>query len=493
MIGLIREKLHSGRDQSLLLALVVINALVYWLVMVVPAKLVDYYDRPGADGYYLAEAGPQSNSRLILAFLILSLLYGMGWLVAQQAKGRAAWAVVLGGSVVFGGILLFMQPIDAADVYDYIIQGRILGVYGLNPYTTSPSQFPTDPFHNYAAWRNEPATYGPVWTSLSGLAAALAGDGIIANVLLFKLLAGSFLMAGLLVVAAILRRAAPDTALPRTLLLAWNPVVLYSIWGNSHNDSVMVFFILAAAWAICERRYTLAILALVAGALVKFIPILLLPAAGLIALRELPDWRARLRFVAITGLLAALLFVLFYAPFWGGTESFTLTRRARLFTSSIPAVIYYSFRPELGEKMVANIVNYSALFLTASFAIWQGVRALRNRNWDSFHQASFNILAFYLLATNPWFQQWYTVWLISLAPLLLSGRSVVLALIFGFTALSKQLVAGPLLFWPRPKLPQPALEIQLTLIVLGLTWLYALSLLVHNARAAVRSVLRRET
>ena len=76
----------------------------------------------------------------------------------------------------------------------------------------------------------------------------------------------------------------PPRALAGTLLLAWNPLILYETLGQGHNDVAMLFWVLACAWCLARRRYTLAVLALVAGALFKFVPLLLLPAAGLIAL-----------------------------------------------------------------------------------------------------------------------------------------------------------------------------------------------------------------
>ena len=110
---------------------------------------------------------------------------------------------------------------------------------------------------------------------------------MVVNVLAFKLIGGVFLAASAGVVAAILRRQAPERALAGVVLLAWNPVVLVETLGQGHNDIAMVFWVLAAAWALIGGRYTLAILALVLGALVKFLPVLMLPAALAIAWREL--------------------------------------------------------------------------------------------------------------------------------------------------------------------------------------------------------------
>ena len=56
------------------------------------------------------------------------VLYWLGVRAAQRAQGRVAWLVVLGGALVSGGLLLWMYPIDAADIFDNIMHGRILGV-----------------------------------------------------------------------------------------------------------------------------------------------------------------------------------------------------------------------------------------------------------------------------------------------------------------------------------------------------------------------------
>jgi hypothetical protein len=382
--------------------------------------------------------------------------------------------VVFGGSLAFGAILLYLFPIDAADIFDYIIHGRIWTVYGGNPYTQPPKQFAIDPFYPYVAWKGEVSPYGPVWGLLAGLASRLAGDGIVANVIAYKLIPGAFLLGSQALVALILHQAAPKQALAGTLLLVWNPVVLYETWGNGHNDMVMVFWVLAAVWAIQNRRFTLAVLALAAGTLVKFIPALLIPAAVVIALRNLPGRRERLSYLARTGAAVVALAALLYAPFWAGPKVITVVTRTNLFTSSIPAAAYYLLRPELGTKDAAAVVSKAALALTGVYVLWQAWNAWREHTWQDFVQASFNILAFYLLVTCMWFQQWYTLWLLGLAPLVSFRPARWLAILFGVAALSKTLVVGPYLFWPRYRFHQPWLEIWFTLGVLGIPWLFAL-------------------
>ena len=417
---------------------------------------------------------------LASAFVIQCGLYWLGWRAAQRTGGRTAWLIVLGGALASGIALLFVYPFDAADIFDYIMHGRIVSVYGANPFREVAEQFSHDPFYPYAGWQRSPSFYGPAWEMVGAGVTWLVGDGIIANVLAFKLVGGVFLAASAGLVALILRHAAPERMLAGVTFLAWNPVVLYVTLGNGHNDIILVTCILAAVLALLHRRYTLTILALVLGTLFKFIPALLLPAAGLIALRNLSDMRARLRFLAVATFASLALIVLAYGPFWYGTEILDMSQRTRYFTASLPAFFYTWLHPMLGREQAASVISLTALSLTILFVLWQGWRSSRAASWLSFSYATLNILLFYLLLTCSWFQQWYAVWPLGVAALLPPGPTVYLAMILGgYTVLSKQLVFGPLIYRLHPP-PRETREIWFPPTVLGLPWLYAFFSLVDS-------------
>ena len=401
-----------------------------------------------------------------------------GWAGEPPGKraGVLAWLIVASGSVAYAFLLLGMYPFDAADIFDNIIHGRILGVYGGNPFVQAPAAFPQDPFTRYIAWNHSVSAYGPGWELLAGLTARLAGNGVLANVIMFKLLGGVFLAGSIVLVAVILRRKAPQRALAGVLLLAWNPVVLYETVGNGHNDIAMVFWVLLAVWALSQRRFTLAILALVTGALFKFIPLLMLPAAGLIALRDLPGWRARGRYLVVTGAAVLVLVWLVYWPFWQGSRILTIDRRMQLYTASVPAMVDELLRTVLPAQAVDYWVALVAAMVTAVYACWEGLHAWRNRSWLSFPTATYRIMMFYLLLTCLWFQQWYALWPLGIAALLPPGHAARLAALFGYTALSKQLVLEPLWLWIRPLPPKAWREVRLGPAVMTIPWLYVLLL-----------------
>jgi hypothetical protein len=462
----------SSDQPTVTLAVILLGCVVISsLTIVLPANLLALYNRTGLDQHVLVDAGVLAFVRVILAFITLGFLYIAAFRTARQAKGKLAWAIVIGGTLILGVIFLFMVPFDALDIYDNIFHGRILGIYEANPFQRVIADFPKDPFFKFTWWTTSPSAYGPGWEMLAGFTARLVGNGLFANILAFKLLPGLFHLVSLAMVLVFLHRAAPENALTGALLLGWNPVVLYETWGNGHNDMAMVFWILLVVVWLDRSRYTLAGLSLAAGTLFKFIPALLFPAVLLAGYRNLKSFGARLRFILWTTFASGVLIVAAYLPFWNGVATLSIDRRMEMFTTSIPAVMYRLLVPLLGTATSSRWISLGALAFLAGFVLFQTFRMERQDPARGFLQVAFNILAFYLMVTCLWFQQWYGLWLIGLAPLL-SERSQRIALVFGFWVISKQLIFGAIIVPQMVSNPQAMilLEPLLTVTVLGLPW-----------------------
>ncbi|MBI5563634.1 MAG: hypothetical protein HY870_01980, partial [Chloroflexi bacterium] len=253
-----------------LAAAAILSAALYAWALTQPINLIDYGDRPLFDLYRYAKIDPFILFKIVVALIVLGGLYWVAWRAALRVTDRRAWLIVIGGAGVFGTALLLMYPYDAADLFDNILHGRIISVYGANPFQKTASDFPGDPFYYYTAWRHTVAAYGPLWESLAGLITRLAGNDLLANVLAFKLMLGAFWAGSAALIGLIMRRLAPERALAAVVLFAWNPIGLYETIGQGHNDITLVFWMLVAAWLLIERRYTFAIVALIVGALFKY-------------------------------------------------------------------------------------------------------------------------------------------------------------------------------------------------------------------------------
>lgn len=469
----IRNPVAERHAVATLLIVTALSALIYGLLFTQPFNLIALQNRPLFDLRAAGKTDALIVWKQIAAFLALGGLYWLGWHAALRVRSRAAWSIVIGGVLIFSGLLLFVYPFDAADFFDNILHGRILSVHGANPFQDVAVQFKNDPFFYYTAWRNSVSAYGPLWEMLAGLITRVAGNGVIANVILFKLVLGGMLAACAALIALILRRIAPERMLAGVVLLVWNPVVLFETIGSGHNDIVMMVWVLLAAWCMLKRRYTLAVLALIGGALIKYIPVLLIPIVLALALRDLPDRRARLRFTIVTALSAIGLIVIAYAPFWHGLDTLSIERRAQLFTTSLPAAVYFQLHANVPPDEAAKWVSLTAAGLTALASLVLAARAWRDRSELSFARSAFYLLMFYLLITCLWFHQWYAVWPLAIAALLPPGHAPRLAALFSYTALIKPLIMGPLLFWQKPLPPQVLREMLLGPIVMSLAWLYA--------------------
>jgi hypothetical protein len=426
---------------------------------------------------------------LYATLLAEGALYWLAWQAAGMARGRAAWAVAIGGAIVLAVPLFFIYPVGSTDIFDYIMHGRMIALYHADPFKLVAAQFPGDIFSTYSGWATATSAYGPLWESLAGFVARFGGNSVASNVLVFKLLEGLFLAGSGALIALVLRRAAPERALAGFVLFTWNPIVLYETVGNGHNDMVMVFCMLAAAAALYFRRYTLAILLLVAGTLFKYIPVLMLPAAGLIALRDLPDWRGRVRFVVVAGLLAAALVVASYAPYWHGLQTLAINRREQLFTTSLTTMILWLIQPAMPLDKAMGLISRLAFVATMLFACWEGLRAWRDRSWLSFTRSAYHISVFYILAAVTWLWPWYSLWPLALAALLPAGWETALAEILAFDLSLRPFVYSWLIIHRPAGATAGWVELRLSPATLGAAWLTAAGLFI----AALVSRFRRAT
>jgi hypothetical protein len=462
------------------------SLLVYWVGLLSPYNLFALRFKPLLDIAKLTRDKPVAQAGFVLTFAALSGLYYLGWRTCRsvgQASGlsprppRAMWAALLASLLAINLSMLWLYPIDAADLFDNISRGRITAQHGGNPFYETPRDYAHDPFRGYVAWPGTPSAYGPLWELLAAGTSRLAGDGKLANVLGFKLLGLLFYGGCVALIAGMLNERAPERALQGVCLFAWNPLVIYETAGNGHNDIVMVFFILLGLWALLRGRSTWAALAMTAGALVKFIPILLLPVVVVAALRALPTRKRRSGYLLFAVLACAALTVAAFAPFWRGGDMLGLGRRATLFTTSLPAVVQVRLGASLGAHTSQQMVSTAAALLTGAVVLLQTWRVWSRTERDalppSAHRASAHILLFYLLFTCLWFQPWYAIWPLALAALLPEGTTARLAVLLSYAALWKTIIFDFFLYRGGPLPPRLWRESLLGPATLGIAWLYA--------------------
>ncbi|MCP4416403.1 MAG: hypothetical protein GY805_07265, partial [Chloroflexi bacterium] len=251
--------------------------------------------------------------------VLLLALFGLYWLsfrVVQNGYVAPSLLVLLATAVLLAIPLLNSYPINANDVYLYIINGRVGSIYNENPYTVAPNTFPDDPFLPMAGeWAGETSPYGPLWGLLATAVTQQTQNNLLAGLLAFKLVGLlAHLSCGWLI-WQLLARANPAKQRSFTLLWLWNPALLLMFVVDGHNDVLMMVWQLLGIWFWQRKQPSMTLLFLLLAALTKPIALLTLPFFGLAAWRTLPNNQVRLRFVGLTAVLLGTAVWLTFLPF----------------------------------------------------------------------------------------------------------------------------------------------------------------------------------
>lgn len=391
----------------------VLLEVVYVAGLVVPFPLLQGLATPAQDLASMTGATPIGAAKYLLT---VAALAGLSWLAYREARhltSTLAARLAFGFAALFASTLIWLYPIDALDVFDYAMQGRILGVLGGNPYVNLPAWYPDDPFLPSVGWKYYPSVYGPLWVLLGGAMGWLAGDDLLASLLLFKGLAALASLAcayGAYRLALLWR---PQQAVAAVVLVGWNPLVVVTT-GTGHNDVLMMALVLLGLWLLARGRAGAGLWVAGLSVLVKAAT---LPLAPILVAAHLGQRRGS-RVRRVVSLLAAavglaVVSVALYAPLWPGLESLGTFTRRELFTASPLNLARELWSAQLGAESAtrrAVALGDALLLAIVAIAAWRargGVQA----GARAAHDALFWIV---FLALG-WWQPWYVVWIVCLA------------------------------------------------------------------------------
>ncbi|HLB11734.1 MAG TPA: glycosyltransferase family 39 protein [Dehalococcoidia bacterium] len=374
-------------------------------------------------------------------FVALFAMYYLGYRALAAQPALPAWAVYL-PPLLFAAALLAVYPADGWDLWVYISQGRTLAVHHLNPFLVSPQEAPQDPFYAYSSWVSHASIYGPVWVVISSFSALAAGDSIWLNAVLFKLVSAVFLLASVVLVYLILGRVSPQRRHLGAFLLAWNPLVLFEVVGNGHNDMVMVFFALLSLYFLVEGRSLLALPSLGISILTKYSTGLLLPGVILHQLWQRPRPRRGLALLLGGLALLAAAFYLFGRPFQPAYSLSALLGQGESFRSSLATLLFLSLRGNFPPQDATTIAKVAPLSLFAvlycCLIAWY-TRQARVIGLDALLRFGYYSIFFFLVFV-PRFLPWYVVWLVGIAALIPGSSLAQRAILFSFSAFLSHIV-----------------------------------------------------
>lgn len=336
------------------------------------------------------------------------MAYVAGVVLARASAPRlaAVWAIACAIQLAPLAAPLLLST-DAWTYWDF---GRIATVHDANPYVVSPSTYPDDPAYPYVgtAWRHTTTVYGPAFTLASEPLARAAGTSAGAAAWIYKSIAAVAVLAA----AALASRLSTRRSLA-LLFVGWNPVLAVHFGGGGHNDAWVALLVLAALAAAASGRRQLAGAAWATAALVKWVPLVLLPLRALEA-------RATHRRVGHIGFAAAALVIgaaAFVSYGTGWIHAFgPLARNANHETRwSLPHRLQ-----QLGVPHGAAIALFALAFIVAY--AWLAREAWRGR-------ARLALATCALLLALPYLVVWYVVWAVPLAAAEDDERAALLSLV----------------------------------------------------------------
>lgn len=351
-------------------------------------------------------AGLVYASLLIILFtLFVAACRSAEW----RGLGRRPLVSILAGALALALPLLWTYPVNATDIFGYVIRGRIASAYGENPFSTPAAALVGDPFMPLVGeWAGETTPYGPLWEILAAGLTAICGDSLLVGVMLFKAL--GFIC--FLITGALIWNLLPSKGrILHTTLWAWNPGLLLTFVMNGHNDAVMLMWLVLGYWFGRRGRPVVGLLIMVLAILTKPIAVLVVPLFFLGFMRELPDGRERARVAALSAAGAVVLAWLVFLP-WAGEGgalrapidlTMRLVREATGGAGFSPAVwVYMALGRQVSIDTIGTVAQISFLLFCLGLA-WLGFRG------RSPLRGAADILYGYLVGALN-FRIWYAAW-----------------------------------------------------------------------------------
>lgn len=399
--------------------------LIYLLYFVRRFPLLTYY-QSDLDMGKISDYSTSGFVGFLVMFTVLFAVFAAAWWVAHEEQGPGTIWLVLGLGAVFGVTMTFAYPMTAIDIFAYVDQSLVMVWYHHNPIFTPPAAFPNDPLMLLAGdWRDTGAPYGPLALIIDAIPTLLAGRDLLANLILLKLMFSAMTVGAAYLAYLIVRRTHPPLAVPSALLIAWNPLLIFEVSANGHNDIAMMVLALLALFSLLAGDLTVGPLLLVASALVKYTTILLWPHFLIYGLQR--RRRRRAQYLAMTGVLCLALVVAVYLSFWQGLD----TLQGVVSQNQRDVV---SFGMVLSE-LVAGVIPLNlatalgrAIFLAVyAYTLW-----LVGHRPEELPRAAFLATFALVVFALSNFETWYAIWPVTLGAVSVRPADRVALILFSY-------------------------------------------------------------
>jgi len=384
----------------------------------------------------------------ILAFAAYAIA---AWRLARHQYGTRALGLwwILGPLLVFQVTLIFVPASMTTDIFNYALYGEMPVLYGANPFTHTPAEFPQNPLHYLIPlyWHDAPSVYGPLWVAISvGVATAFRSLSLADELLFYRLIANVAHVINAILIWRLARRLQTDAGPSAAIAYAWNPLLLVDFALNGHNDVLMLTLLLGAFLAATHRRVKTSAALLGLSIAAKYTTVLVAPlllVASAVERRQGGPWAgwkealsaAAVRRLALGSAMIVAIPLALYAPWFDGIGTFGPVLRW------MSGPVTNNYWPEPGLMSLAHTIAEMigapydaawdaalavmktaakiALVVLIAFESWR-VKSVRDAL-----AGSARIFIFFLLFVTTWVMPWYYSWPLAISAALGWGSLIV--------------------------------------------------------------------
>jgi hypothetical protein len=314
--------------------------------------------------------------------------------------------------VLFNVLLILGVPRLSQDIFSYMAHGYLGQLPHGNPFL-----LPAEAAGNTAigpqlaayGWHPENGIgitpYGVLWTRLEMLVMGITSDVPTALLLLKALVVAASLGTAFLI-WCFLGRTNPRFQMLGTLTYLWNPLVVVEFAGEGHNDSVLIAFVLTILVACAAKRPAASVAALLLGVLVKYLPVMFVPAVLAYLWRTRRGTRGLALQIFIGLLIGVGVAVILYLPLWVGSETFQglLVRGQPISSASPVGALNWFLRHTPFGSMSGPLTLALVTIPALGFMLWASIRV---RDIVGLGRALAQVSLAFVLVASPDYWPWY--------------------------------------------------------------------------------------
>lgn len=363
-----------------------------------------------------------SNYVLIILILLLGWYILFYYLFKNKIDKKFLRIIyIILGSVFV--LLLFVEPLTSADIYNYIFSAKLFSFYKVNPYISTFNEFSNDALYSYTVlqWRDKVSPYGPIWMLFSKFIYILAKGNLNINIIIYRFLSlFIIILLGININTYLIKQKIEIGK--RYLLLSLyylNPLIIFEVFLNLHNDIYFSFFILLSILLLIKKNYLLSFIALWVSVLIKYISIILLPVYIIYTIKN----KKSLKLFYIVPVLLLFTYISFYSfgpinleLFYGLVDQFRKTEQVYYF-APLAWLLFNILNGILKINILFSYFKYTILalffisynYLLIKYTLYKDNKDLLNNDNKLFLYILYFVFL-YLLLASFWLQSWYLLW-----------------------------------------------------------------------------------